>query len=212
MSNIKEPRKLSITCKIDLKGKNEIEELQRLRSPLTIDSFSLYALGNGKPINGFKAELNLTSATLSEKATSYLSRIDALISHVDANLTEWESGDKCLISTENYSVISGCDKYVGQEGVIVSFHKNKRRYDLAFVEFDDGGCFAFRVEMLRKPETAAQKLKREKLESAYDLYCEAIDNSPTVVGSGLLSMEEFNDDFALSTVWLSIVDKTKYRK
>jgi len=207
MSIIKEPRKLSVTCKIDLNEINEISDLLESKSLFTIESFEFEQAKNGfgMPIEGFKAELSMTeTVALEREARSCLSRIDALLSHVDDNLTEWKPGDKCLIS--------GCDEYVGQEGVIVSFHKNKHKYDLAFVEFDDGGCFAFRVEMLRKPETAAQKLKREKLESAYDLYCEAIDNSPTVVGSGLLSMEEFNDDFALSTVWLSIVDKTKYRK
>jgi hypothetical protein len=56
----------------------------------------------------------------------------------------------------------------------------------------------------RKPETESQRLKRERLEAAYELYVDCGIQHETAC------FEEWREDY--SDVWLAIVDKTKYTK
>ena len=60
------------------------------------------------------------------------------------------------------------------------------------------------VTTLWSVETPKQKAERERLEAAYDLYCTCGIQHETVC------FEEWSDCY--SDVWLSIVDKTGYRK
>lgn len=60
------------------------------------------------------------------------------------------------------------------------------------------------VTTLWNVETPKQKEERERLEAAYDLYCTCGIQHETV------GFKEWSDCY--SDVWLSIVDKTGYRK
>ncbi len=61
----------------------------------------------------------------------------------------------------------------------------------------------------RKPETPQQREERERLEAAYDLYCEFTNENS--VKATCMSSLEFNHSL-VKVKWLAIVDKTKYRK
>lgn len=63
----------------------------------------------------------------------------------------------------------------------------------------------------RKPETPEQKLERERLEAAYDLYCEwMLDGN--IQSDEVRTIEEFVSYKNCLADWLRIVDKTNYRK
>lgn len=61
----------------------------------------------------------------------------------------------------------------------------------------------------RKLETEAEKVERERLESAYELYMEG-QYSVGVIGYD--SFDQFKLDKVQVKFWLAIVDKTNYRK
>lgn len=66
---------------------------------------------------------------------------------------EWKNGDECVICDDDFSVVVGCEKYIGEAGVVFGSHVNAKGFNLTLVEFKDGGCFAFMTEMLRKPKS-----------------------------------------------------------
>ena len=106
----------------------------------------------------------------------------------EVELVEWKNGDDCISEGELHKF--GC------------FSPFDKSYVAVFDS--DGDCFGCFVGELSKPETPAQKLEREELEAAYDLYCTCGQQHETV------SIEEFSQDFI--DVWLRIVRKTGYRK
>ncbi|CAH9015514.1 putative coil containing protein [Vibrio phage 381E49-1] len=57
----------------------------------------------------------------------------------------------------------------------------------------------------RKPETPEQKLERDELEAAYDLYCDL------AYVNGATSFDAFKTDAGLTRFWLSVVRKTNYK-
>ena len=62
----------------------------------------------------------------------------------------------------------------------------------------------------RKPETPEKKAERERLEAAYDLYCEWYQTIwLDIIGTS--SIEDFIHDELVCKSWLAIVDKTNYR-
>ncbi|QZI90988.1 hypothetical protein MYOV024v1_p0063 [Vibrio phage PS34B.2] len=73
------------------------------------------------------------------------------------------------------------------------------------------GCFdeIIAVDRLKKPETPQQREDRERLEAAYDLYCEFTNKGS--VDATCMSFYDFGQGLA-KIKWLAIVDKTKYRK
>lgn len=125
--------------------------------------------------------------------------VRSLLSLQELHAGEWKVGDECEIEMngKRQPYTFGC-----------LFPHDK----LMAIVFTGSGPMTIPSCRLLKPETEAERNKREGLEAAYDLYLTAVSNSPTVAGSGLLSMEEFRDDFVSKTIWLSIVDKTNYRK
>lgn len=72
---------------------------------------------------------------------------------------------------------------------------------------DDPQCFS--IEVLNKPETEAERVERERLEAAYDLYCEFTNSSQE--DATCMSMYGFKMS-QVQRKWLAIVDKTNYRK
>jgi hypothetical protein len=62
---------------------------------------------------------------------------------------------------------------------------------------------------IRKPETPQQREERERIEAAYDLYCEFTNTSSH--DATCYSIEGFSK-LQLAYKWLAIVDKTNYRK
>lgn len=72
---------------------------------------------------------------------------------------------------------------------------------------DDPQCFS--IEVLNKPETEAEaeRVERERLEAAYDLYCTALSENKDEIKS----FDHFKN-YKYKCGWLAIVDKTNYRK
>lgn len=71
---------------------------------------------------------------------------------------------------------------------------------------DKGNVICFYSHLLSKPETPEEKEQRERLEAAYDLYTSCAH------AGGCTSYEIFVSDPVMLKFWLSVVDKTKYRK
>ena len=61
----------------------------------------------------------------------------------------------------------------------------------------------------RKPETPKQREDRERLEAAYDLYCEWVGDR---TGQHAIDFEDWKCEPDYFRKWLRIVDKTNYRK
>lgn len=61
------------------------------------------------------------------------------------------------------------------------------------------------INDLSKPETADQKLERERLEAAYDLYAYAM-------GDIACERVTFMIPSSVRDIWMKVVDKTNYRK
>lgn len=100
---------------------------------------------------------------------------------------EWENGDECMIRGEKLI-------YIG-ESIEADIHCVQEL----------GSCLYrnAHISVIEKPETPEQKSERERLESAYDLYCEL---------NGKHNVVEF-DRFKINCGnWLRVVDKTHYRK
>lgn len=62
--------------------------------------------------------------------------------------------------------------------------------------------------LFRKPKTPQQREEREKLEAAYDLYCEV---QIATKATACESFESFNINEHTVKFWSTIVDKTNYR-
>ena len=61
---------------------------------------------------------------------------------------------------------------------------------------------------MRRPESPEDKEERERMESAYDLYCEWC----VAMGYPKFSFNEFKNSEKDRAGMLAVVDKTKYRK
>ncbi|QGF20996.1 hypothetical protein PP409_gp05 [Vibrio phage Seahorse] len=104
------------------------------------------------------------------------------------NSSEWKNGDECVIRGE--SLI-----YIG-ESVEADIHCVQ----------EPGTCLYrnAHISVIKKPESPEEKVERERLEAAYDLYCECGVQYET------LQFDTFKEE--CGDVWLAIVDKTGYRK
>lgn len=110
-----------------------------------------------------------------------------------SDVVEWKNGDECMIRGEKLI-------YIG-ESIEADIHCVQEL----------GSCIYrnAHISVIEKPETPEQKAERERLESAYDLYC--LWGNTESIDATLLSMHAFNE-LPLSKKWLAIVDKTGYRK
>lgn len=115
------------------------------------------------------------------------------------NSSEWKNGDKCEVFS-NGEWHSGEHTFIGES-------KCKGKYVICYDCLTN--YFEAQKENVRKPETPEQKAERERLEAAYDLYCNA-QHAVDVIGYD--SFGVFNSDKVQVKFWLSIVDKTGYRK
>lgn len=126
--------------------------------------------------------------------------IDA-IDKVDSE--SWKSGDKCLINRKASSgeILSDVGVYYGE---------TESHYWLHGIGWRDsrdhaGNIYGKEKYWLTKPESKQQREERERLEAAYDLYCDF-----TVQRK---SFDWFKDENTiLRDKWIAIVDKTGYRK
>lgn len=108
---------------------------------------------------------------------------------------EWKNGDECQHKNGViFTFIGKCD--------------NPKEFDCVLMDSSGNAVLSFTDE-LSKPESAEQKAERERLESAYDLYCNA-QHAVDVIGYD--SFGVFRSDKVQVKFWLSIVDKTGYRK
>lgn len=108
------------------------------------------------------------------------------------NQVEWKNGDDVVFGKDNRKgIYIACDTY-----------------NVGHVVYSRGDYFYVRGGDFRKPETAEQREERERLEAAYDLYCE-VENAD--------GDEPYDFDFwrtmeRKAEGYLAIVDKTGYRK
>lgn len=105
-----------------------------------------------------------------------------------------------------------CEVY-GALGVYSEWHKCEVfaiKHGLVFISDGDSWTQRPISEFKFRPvETPEQKAERERLEAAYDLYCHA-QHAVDVIGYD--SFGVFKSDKVQVKFWLSIVDKTGYRK
>lgn len=108
----------------------------------------------------------------------------------------WVNGDECEIDmTEGVRrYIFGCKCPNNQNTCIV-------------FTIDGSGHMVMPIERLKKPESPEDKAKRERLEAAYDLYCESLIGED----EDTESFDEFKRFRNRMRQWLRIVDKTNYR-
>lgn len=112
-------------------------------------------------------------------------------------VVEWKNGDEC--------------RYNGINWLFCGFHPVN---GLAIVANNDEPSYhqviTVDVELLSKPESPEEKEQRERLEAAYDLYCEA---QKAVGNLTIVTYEKFASNETVNLIfWLAIVDKTNYRK
>ncbi len=108
---------------------------------------------------------------------------------------EWVNGD-----TVEYR-----NKHEG-EGVILTFvgiNPTHKGYAVLYGKHLAGGYVSAPLSMLSKPETEAERAERERLEAAYDLYCELNANHNYV------EFDRFKINF---NNWIRVARKAGYRK
>lgn len=105
---------------------------------------------------------------------------------------EWVNGDECR-----------CNDNIDYTYIGLNPHKPLFSYIVG-----NGQIIQRLTSILSKPETPEQKLEREELEAAYDLYCE-FTNENSVDGT---CMSSFSFKQSLVKIkWLAIVRKTNYK-
>lgn len=141
-------------------------------------------------------------------------QVESLSGSEKPNKSEWDGeglppvGEICEFKEESAS--PHVDYKEWSECLILAY--NKAQYppdELQIIIRDVNGDAAIIYScdnpLFRKPETPEERKHRERLESAYDLYCKCGRQHETV------SFEKFKVG-AYPEVWLDIVDKTGYRK
>ena len=114
---------------------------------------------------------------------------------------EWINGD-----TVEYH-----NKHEGEGGILtfVGIHPTHKDHAVLYGKHLNGGYMSAPLSMLSKPETEAERAERERLEAAYDLYCEFTNSNQE--DATCMSMYGFKMS-QVQRKWLAIVDKTNYRK
>lgn len=117
-------------------------------------------------------------------------------------------GAKAVFSYADFELPSWLE--IGQKVEIIAHQFNNSIPVAVFrVETTFGMEVSFAgAESFSKPELPEDKLKRDRLESAYELYCIMCD----IEGYAKFDLTDFSKTKKDSAVWLAIVDKTKYRK
>lgn len=118
---------------------------------------------------------------------------------------EWKNGDECVITryTTGGEKLSDIGTY---------YAETETHYWLHGIGGNDGASKAGNIYSkekysISKPETESERLERERLEAAYDLYCEWASTSELAK----FSFDEFIESPRIKS-WCAIVDKTNYRK
>lgn len=127
---------------------------------------------------------------------AFIQQEDAAVERELVESDEWVNGDECCYYNKQL-----------QEGgnlIYVSQHPTHNDHSVVFASEEVIQFFTVPTSMLSKPLTPEQLAAKERLESAYDLYCTCGIQHETV------SIEEFEDSYI--DVWYAIVDKTGYRK
>lgn len=107
---------------------------------------------------------------------------------------EWVNGDECL-----YMNSSEVHKFIGVDPT---------RNDFCYIKANCSAVNWVKVAKLSKPETKQQREDRERLEAAYDLYCEWHEVMQFKVP---LEFDTFCNAANVKLQWAAIVDKTNYR-
>lgn len=137
----------------------------------------------------------LRAAALENIPTETPEEKEVLDSIESAGEVEWKNGDECRCSDNiDYT-------YIG-----LNPHKPLFSYIVG-----NGQIIQRLTSKLSKPETPQQREERERLEAAYDLYCEwMVDGN--IQSDEVRTIEEFINYKNCLSDWLRIVDKTNYRK
>ena len=114
--------------------------------------------------------------------------------------TDWNNGDKCLYMGGNFVFIG-----------MLCVPTLKGTAD-CMIQHEDGAPIMANVSELSKPESPEEKERRERLEAAYDLYCHV----QSTQNQAAATFELFTKAQGIMTLhrerYLTIVDKTNYRK
>ena len=119
------------------------------------------------------------------------------IGNEEPNQAEWKNGDECV--------------YNGRPNLkckFVGIHPGNKQCAIIWEGGGDINLSCVSIDCLSKPETPEQKAERERLEAAYDLYCECVIHG----NGGPIGFETFKSSRIVNLTWLRIVDKTNYRK
>lgn len=161
---------------------------------------------NGKQLHEFP-EFNVDEiATETPEEAEVFSKMNALC-ECEVTQPEWNGEGLPPVGVECEKIFDGKSEAVTplyyddhKAGMVMFYHIDSGKgvttdYDWCLVE----NC------IFRKPETVAQKLERERLESAYDLYAYAM-------GDIACDRDTFMIPSSVRDIWLKVVDKTNYRK
>lgn len=114
----------------------------------------------------------------------------------------------CFTPDNNLWGFASTDTYLGE---VLRYEGEQFVFLLSHDEYNMRPChlIASRTDKgeFSKPESQEQKAERERLEAAYDLYCTQCESQ----GVEPLLVSKFTE-CGLLKPWLSIVDKTGYRK
>ncbi|AUR84799.1 hypothetical protein NVP1063O_132 [Vibrio phage 1.063.O._10N.261.45.C7] len=114
---------------------------------------------------------------------------------VRTEVPEWINGDE-VICTALKEELNPC-MYVGKDGNLHVFKMRNGTYESTTIEF------------LTKPETEAERIEREELETAYDFY-----RKIQVVAEAVscATFEAFKDNTTAVKLWTYIVKESGYTK
>lgn len=153
----------------------------------------------GRHVNNLKSKMvKIPSQIETPEEKEALDMIDTTSKQVESlakgDVVEWKNGDECIYNGELY--VYQCVASWDSDACILS-GKSRNSHSLTDAW----------IEELSKPEPKEQKAERERLEAAYDLYCDwcVANEYPK------FSFDRFKSSKDLDGM-LVIVDKTGYRK
>lgn len=106
---------------------------------------------------------------------------DSMVNNSESpNSSEWKNGDECVFDNKTKREFDNPlldDEYPNQNAIVHHTFKNKHKFDMVLIEFEDGYCAAVMQECISRPETPEQREERERME-AIKIMCDEIGKLP----------------------------------
>lgn len=177
----------------DIENPEEKEAINKIPNQTTID-----AMNSQSEQECFNSAFDMLAAI-----DMTPQQVESLSSSEKPNSSEWKNGDSLLWENGNGEFLEcNTGRYIGYD----------YEDDLHIFVMTKGAAYrvgyAYR-DGIKKPETPEEREDRERLEAAYDLYCDFTNSN--VVDATCMSSYDFERSLVLPK-WLTVVDKTGYRK